>query len=59
MMKTYSEELETMQKWFCRTALCEILRLHTPAQVVEQRGTIDVEYTIARDTAAGFLCPPA
>jgi isocitrate lyase len=43
-----------MRKWFSDPRFSEILRLHTPAQVIEQRGTIDVEYTIARDTAAAF-----
>jgi isocitrate lyase len=53
-MKSYSEELENMRKWFYEPRFSEILRLHTPAQVVEQRGTIDVEYTIARETADAF-----
>jgi isocitrate lyase len=53
-MKSYSEELENMRKWFSEPRFSEILRLHTPAQVVEQRGTIDVEYTIARETADAF-----
>ncbi|MGB3221446.1 MAG: isocitrate lyase family protein [Desulforhopalus sp.] len=53
-MKSYSEELENMQKWFSEPRFSEILRLHTPAQVIEQRGTIDVEYTIARDAAEAF-----
>lgn len=53
-MKSYSEELENMQKWFSEPRFSEILRLHTPAQVIEQRGTIDVEYTIARETAEAF-----
>ncbi len=53
-MKNYSEELEKMQQWFKNPRFAEILRLHTPAQVVEQRGTIDIEYTVARDAAAAF-----
>jgi len=53
-MKPYSEELENMQRWFAEPRFSEILRLHTPAQVVEQRGTIDIDYTVARDTAAAF-----
>lgn len=53
-MNNYSEELEKMQQWFKDPRFAEILRLHTPAQVVEQRGTIDVEYTVARDAAAAF-----
>jgi isocitrate lyase len=53
-MKSYSKELENMQRWFTEPRFAEILRLHTPAQVVEQRGTIDIDYTVARDTAAAF-----
>jgi isocitrate lyase len=53
-MKSYSKELENMQRWFTEPRFTEILRLHTPAQVVEQRGTIDIDYTVARDTAAAF-----
>jgi isocitrate lyase len=53
-MKSYSKELENMQQWFSEPRFDEILRLHTPAQVVEQRGTIDIDYTVARDTAAAF-----
>ncbi len=53
-MKSYSEELENMQRWFAEPRFAEILRLHTPAQVIEQRGTIDVEYTVAREAAAAF-----
>lgn len=53
-MKNYREELENMQQWFAAPRFADILRLHTPAQVVEQRGTIDIEYTVARDTAAAF-----
>jgi len=53
-MKSYSEELKNMQQWFAQPRFDGILRLHTPAQVVEQRGTIDIEYTVARDTAAAF-----
>jgi len=53
-MKSYSEELKKMQQWFAQPRFEDILRLHTPAQVIEQRGTIDIEYTVARDTAAAF-----
>ncbi|EKD38175.1 MAG: hypothetical protein ACD_75C00838G0001, partial [uncultured bacterium] len=53
-MKSYSEELKNMQQWFAGPRFADILRLHTPAQVVEQRGTIDIDYTVARETAAAF-----
>ena len=53
-MKNYSEELEKMRQWFADQRFADILRLHTPAQVVEQRGTIDTEYSVARDAAAAF-----
>jgi isocitrate lyase len=53
-MKSYSDEIKKMQQWFEQPRFDGILRLHTPAQVVEQRGTIDVDYTVARETSAAF-----
>lgn len=53
-MKNYREELEKMRQWFADPRFAGIIRLHSPAQVVEQRGTIDTEYTVARDAAAAF-----
>lgn len=53
-MSSFSEEIKTTREWFDDPRFADILRLYTPDQVVEQRGTIPVEYTIARDAAAAF-----
>jgi len=53
-MKSYAEELKMMQEWFADPRFAGILRLYTPAQVVEQRGTIDTAYPVARDAARAF-----
>jgi isocitrate lyase len=45
---------KTMQQWFDSPRFEGITRLYTLAQVLEQQGTIPIEYTIARDAAAAF-----
>lgn len=53
-MSTFAEEVKKTRDWFSSPRFEGILRLYTADQVVEQRGTIPVEYTIARDAAAAF-----
>ena len=53
-MTRFTEEVKATLKWFSTPRFDGVLRLYTPDQVVEQRGTIRVEYTIARDAAAAF-----
>jgi isocitrate lyase len=53
-MSTFTEKVETIRDWFENPRFEGILRLYTPDQVVEQRGTIPVDYTIARESAAAF-----
>ena len=53
-MKTFSDEVKATKEWFNSPRFKGILRLFTPEQVVEQRGTIPVDYTIARDAAEAF-----
>ena len=43
-----------MRRWFESPRFEGIKRLYTPREVVEQRGTIRDEYSVARDTAAAF-----
>ena len=54
-MSRFQEDLKTMQEWFARPRFADIIRLYSPAQVVEQRGTIRTEYAIARDAAEAFF----
>ena len=53
-MSSFSEETKKTAEWFADPRFADILRLYTPDQIVEQRGTIAVDYTIARDAAAAF-----
>jgi isocitrate lyase len=53
-MPTFDEHVEQMRRWFESPRFAGITRLYTPREVVEQRGTIRDDYTVARDTAAAF-----
>jgi len=53
-MNTFADDVKATRDWFVNPRFENILRLYTPDQVVEQRGTIPVDYTIARDAAAAF-----
>ena len=53
-MQTFEERVEKMTEWFNRPRFKGIVRLYSPRQVVEQRGTLGAEYPIARDAAEAF-----
>ncbi|MBK7399373.1 MAG: hypothetical protein IPJ34_24685 [Myxococcales bacterium] len=53
-MPTFDEQVQEMRRWFESPRFAGIERLYTPKEVVEQRGTIRNEYSVARDAAAGF-----
>ena len=53
-MKSFEQEIKETQEWFDSPRFAGILRLYTARQVVEQRGTIGHDYTIAREAAAAF-----
>jgi isocitrate lyase len=48
------KEISEMRGWFESPRFAGIKRLHTAREVVEQRGSIRNEYTVARDAAEGF-----
>ncbi|HVH41228.1 MAG TPA: isocitrate lyase ICL2 [Labilithrix sp.] len=54
MASTFDERVQEMRRWFESPRFEGIKRLYTPREVVEQRGTIRDEYSVARDTAAAF-----
>src|SRR5210317_829837 len=54
-MNTFSEDVKATAAWFADPRFEGILRLYTPDQIVEQRGTIPIEYTIAKDAADAFF----
>lgn len=53
-MSQFSDEVKTVKAWFASPRFEGITRLYTAEQIVEQRGTIPVDYTIAREAAEAF-----
>src|SRR5258707_12204555 len=53
-MRSFEKEIAATQQWFDSPRFAGIIRLYTARQVVEQRGTIASDYTVARETAAAF-----
>jgi len=51
---SYEEELEELRSWMESDRFSRITRVHTPSQVLEQRGTVPQDYTVARDAASAF-----
>ncbi|CAM4320516.1 Isocitrate lyase [Mycobacterium basiliense] len=50
----FEQDVAETQRYFDSSRFAGITRLYTARQVVEQRGTIPNEYTVARDAAAAF-----
>ena len=53
-MKSFEHEISETKQWFDSSRFAGIVRLYTARQVVEQRGTIGHDYTIAREAATAF-----
>src|SRR6202142_3404811 len=53
-MAAFDEEILATQRWFDSPRFAGLTRLYSARQVVEQRGTIANDYTVAREAAAGF-----
>jgi isocitrate lyase len=53
-MRSFEQEINETQEWFDSPRFAGIVRLYSARQVVEQRGTIGRDYTIAREAAAAF-----
>jgi isocitrate lyase len=53
-MKSFEQQIIDTQEWFDSPRFAAIVRLYTARQVVEQRGSIAHDYTIAREAAAAF-----
>ena len=53
-MRSFEQEINETQEWFDKPRFAGIVRLYAARQVVEQRGTIGHDYTIAREAAAAF-----
>ncbi len=50
----FEQEAAATQRYFNSPRFARIVRLYTARQVAEQRGTIAVDYTVARDAATAF-----
>jgi len=53
-MSTFEQEVAAAQAWFDSPRFAGIVRLYTARQVVEQRGSIGEDHTVAREAAAAF-----
>ena len=53
-MSRYEEHLEAAQDWFALPRFDGILRLHAPADVAAQQGSIEADYPVARSAAEAF-----
>jgi len=54
-MSSFEEQLAAAVAWCADDRFQGIERLHSPRQVAEQQGTLEVEYTVARQAAEGFF----
>ncbi len=53
-MASFEEQVNEMRAWFESPRFAGIERLYTPREVVEQRGTIRQDHSVARDAAGAF-----
>ena len=53
-MRTIEQEIAEISRWFSSPRFKGIVRLHSPRDVAEQRGTVEVDYSVARTAAEGF-----
>ncbi len=53
-MTPFEQEVVATQEWFGGPRFAGLTRLYSARQVVEQRGTIATDYTVAREAAGGF-----
>ncbi len=53
-MDTLQQEITRLEEWFATPRFQEIIRLYSARQVAEQRGSIQVDYTVAREAASAF-----
>ena len=50
----FDAQVAELSRWFESPRFAGIRRLHSAREVIEQRGTIRNDYTVARETAAAF-----
>ena len=53
-MTSFEDKVQEVGEWFSSPRFKGIIRLYSPRQVVEQRGTIATDHPVARAAAEGF-----
>ena len=53
-MEAFEQELKAVREWMGAERFAGITRVHTPRQVIEQRGTVSTDYLVAREAAERF-----
>src|SRR5271169_2143311 len=53
-MSSFDDKVREVSEWFANPRFKGIVRLYSPRQVVEQKGTIAADYPVARAAAEGF-----
>ncbi len=53
-MSSFEDKVREVSEWFSSPRFKGIVRLYSPRQVVEQRGTIGTDYPVTRAAAEGF-----
>ena len=53
-MSSFEEQVAEVQSWLASPRFQGIVRLYSPRQVVEQRGSIEADYPVARKAAEAF-----
>jgi isocitrate lyase len=53
-MSSFEQDIATTQEYFDSPRFKGIIRLYSARQIVEQRGTIAADYTVAREAAGAF-----
>jgi isocitrate lyase len=53
-MESFDREVEATRDWMAGDRFSKISRLFAPRQVVEQRGTVPTDYTVAKNAAERF-----
>src|SRR6185312_7603004 len=53
-MKTFSQQVAAAEAWCNQPRFKDVKRLYPVRDIAEQRGTIEIDYTVARTAAEGF-----
>jgi len=53
-MEAFEDEIEGTRQWMASDRFSRVTRLYAPRHVVEQRGVVETDYTVARNAAEKF-----